>query len=108
MHILPLINERTRAEQLGHMSSSTFDYLRYISQLLYEPAVRLSPIDSSNDVTYNEILSKLQQVAVIIRDLESTDEQSTNFQTTAYSGNRGRTKVHDFWGTTGVLYFKWV
>ena len=57
------------------MSSSTLNYLRYKLELLYGHAIRLSPIDSFNDITYNKMLSKLQQVAVITRDLESTDEQ---------------------------------
>lgn len=34
VHIL-LINELTRAEELGNISSSIRDYLRYKSELLY-------------------------------------------------------------------------
>ena len=62
VRILSLKNELTRAEELGHISS-TLDYLRYKSELLYEHAVRLSPTDSSN-VAYNEVLFKLRQVAI--------------------------------------------
>ena len=92
VHILSLKNELTRAEELGHISSSTRDYLRYKSELLYEHAVRLSPTDSSN-VAYNEALFKLRQVAITIRGLEPTDKQLTRFQTTTGGGgNRGRPK----------------
>ena len=92
VRISSLKNELTRAEELGHISSSTFDYLRYKSELLYEHAVRLSPTDSSN-VAYNEVLFKLRQVAIILRELEPTDEQLTRFQTTTGGGgNRGRPK----------------
>ena len=105
VRISSLKNELTRAEELGHISSSTFDYLRYKSELLYEHAVRLSPTDSSN-VAYNEVLFKLRQVAIILRELEPTDEQVDEIS----NNNRWwwkswKTKIHYFSGTTRILSF---
>ena len=39
-----LKNELTRLAQAGNLTSETLDYLRYQSEMLYEHAVRLSPL----------------------------------------------------------------
>lgn len=88
---LTLKNELTRFTQAGNLTSETLDYLRYQSEMLYEHAVRLSPLGC--DRAFNEIIPKLREVSTIIRAQGSEKEQwSSSRLSKYYSGNCGRPK----------------
>lgn len=86
-----LKNELTRLAQAGNLTSETLDYLRYQSEMLYEHAVRLSPMGCDN--VFNEIIPKLREVSTIIRAQDSEKEKWSNVRLSKYySGNCGRPK----------------
>ena len=46
---LSLQMELGKVIEVGNQTSTTLDYLRYQSEMLYEHAVRLSPLDNCGD-----------------------------------------------------------
>ena len=58
---LSLQMELGKVIEEGNQTSTTLDYLRYQSEMLYEHAVRLSPLDNCGDV-YDNIILKLREV----------------------------------------------
>ena len=74
------------------LTSETLDYLRYQSDMLYEHAVRLSPLGC--DRVFSEIIPKLRELSTIIYAQDSEKEQWSNFRLSKYySENCGRLKL---------------
>ena len=89
---LSLQMELGKVIEEGNQTSTTLDYLRYQSEMLYEHAVCLSPLDNYGDV-YDNIILKLREVFTTIRDKDSSIENSSSHRPGQhYSGNCGRPK----------------
>ena len=89
---LSLQMELGKVIEEGNQTSTTLDYLRYQSEMLYEHAVRLSPLDNCGDV-YDNIILKLREVFITICDKYSNIENSSSYRPGQHhSGNCGRPK----------------
>ena len=68
------MNEFTRIIEEGNgLTSPALDFLLYRSDMLYQHAVHLSPLDDCSCV-YKDIICKLREVFTIIRDKDPTIE----------------------------------
>ena len=104
-----LMNEFTRIIEEGNgLTSPALDFLLYRSDMLYQHAVHLSPLDDRSCV-YKDIICKLREAFTIIRDKDPTIENSSNFRPGQYySGNAGRPKFLVSLEQIGVPHSKWI